>query len=804
MHSKRFVVGLCLLLVLAGSGLAMAQEQGRIEGRVTREDGSGITGVSVRLDQLDQVVLTDEMGSFYFAHVPPGTYTLTYSLLDNSETQDGVAVTAGQTAAVERVLDWDVSFAETITVTSVSRREERIVDAPAAVTVISERQIEEEASTGQVPKLLEFTPGVDYAQSGLYDINFNTRGFNSSLNRRILTLIDGRDPAVPFLGSQEWAAVSFPMDELASVELVRGPGSALYGANAFNGVLNMTTKAPRGSEGGQVRLTAGELNTRRADLRWAGGFNDSLFFKVVGGYQESDDFTRSRNAGVEYSTFCASAGQTNCLRREAVPLDLTEAQISFGGLRLDKYFGGGAVMTIEGGTAQLEGPTFLTGIGRVQVTDVSRPWTRFNFNTDHFNFLAYYDQRKAEEQRALASGVFLFEDSSNLHGEVQGNVGFGDGKGFLVGGISYHEQEVDTANRAGFQTLLKTPARNEDQQAAFAQVDYSFTDKLKAVVAGRVDESTLHDTQFSPKASLVYGFTPNQTLRLTYNQAFQVPNYSEFFLRVVAGAPITAFRPLEDALAPLLGGQTLGLRSIPILALGNDFLDVEEITSYEIGYSAIIASKLYLTLDYYQSEVENFVTDLLPGVNPQYTGYQPPAFLPAPVRTQILNTLRGGLGANFFGLTNLNGQPTLVLSYANAGSVDTEGVDVGFNYYVANGWVADFSYSWFDFEVKSRQLGDQLLPNAPEHKASAGLAYTGDRFGASVKYRWVDDFPWAAGVFVGFVPSYDVVDVGVSYRFTDRLEVGVDVSNVLDEEQYQTFGGDLVTRRALGHIAFSW
>jgi iron complex outermembrane receptor protein len=804
MKSKRFVVALCLLLLLAGSGLAVAQEQGRIEGRVTREDGSGITGVSVRLDQLDQVVLSDAMGNFAFADVPPGTYTLTYSLLDYTDTQEAVEVAAGQTASVDRALDWDVSFAESITVTSVSRREERITQAPAAVTVIPEREIEQEASTGQVPKLLEFTPGVDFAQSGLYDINFNTRGFNSSLNRRILTLIDGRDPAVPFLGSQEWAAVSFPMDELASVELVRGPGSALYGANAFNGVLNMTTKSPRGSEGGQVRLTAGEPNSRRADLRWAGGFGNDFYVKLVGGYQQSDDFTRSRNTRLEYSTFCTTAGQTNCLRREAVPLDLDEAKIGFGGLRLDKYFGS-SVLTVEGGTAQLEGPTFLTGIGRVQVTDVSRPWTRVNFNTDHFNVLAYYDQRKAEDQRALASGGRLFEDSSNLHGEIQGNVGFGNGKGFLVGGLSYHEQEVDTANRAGFQTLLKTDARSEDQQGAFAQVDYSFTDKLKVVLAGRVDESTLHDTQFSPKGSLVYSFTPTNTLRLTYNQAFQVPNYSEFFLRVVAGQPITAFTPLENALAPLLGGRTLGLKSIPILALGNDNLDVEEITSYELGYSSIIASKLFLTVDYYQSEVENFVTDLLPGINPQYTGYTPPAFLPAPVRTQILNTLRGGLGAaNFSGLVDLNGQPTLVLSYANAGLVDTQGVDVAFNYYITNGWVADFNYSWFDFEVKSSQLGDQLLPNAPENKASAGLSYNGDRFGASVKYRWVEEFPWAAGVFVGFVPAYDVVDLGLSYRFTDSLEVGVDVSNLFDEEQFQTFGGDLVTRRALGHVAFSW
>lgn len=797
-----FVVFLLLAVLLAGSGVVQAQD-GRIAGHVNRPDGTPVPGVSVRVEPTGQETLTDGEGH-YEIPVPPGTYTVVFSLSENTIAEPNVEVTAGGIRTLDKSVDWDVSFAEAITVTSVSRREERIVEAPASVTVVSEQVIEQKAASGQVPKLLEYTPGVDFAQSGLYDVNFNTRGFNSSLNRRILTLIDGRDPAVPFLGSQEWAAVSFPMDELSSVELVRGPGAALYGANAFNGVLNMTTKAPRGSEGGQIRLTAGDPSTLRGDFRWAGSLGADFFLKAVGGYMKSDDFARSRNLSVEYSRFCTSTGQTNCLRREVVPLDLDEDKIGFGGLRLDKYFGD-SVLTVEGGTASLEGPVFQTGIGRVQVTDVTRPWTRVNFNTEHFNILAYYDQRKAEDQRALASGAFLFEDSSNLHGEIQGNVGFGGGKGFLVGGVSYHEQEVDTANRTGFQTLLKTPARKEDQQAAFAQLDYSFTEKLKVVVAARVDESTLHDTQVSPKASLVYGFTPNHTLRLTYNEAFQVPNYSEFFLRVPAGAPITAFAPLEDALAPLLGGRTLGLRSIPILALGNDNLEVEEITNYEIGYSAILSSKLYLTVDYYRGDVENFVTDLLPGVNPEFTGYTPPSFLPAAVQAQILATLRGGLGAaNFSGLTNLNGQPTLVFSYANAGAVDTQGVDIALNYYITGSWIADFSYSWFDFEVKERQLGDQLLPNAPENKLSAGLAYHGEKFGSSLKYRWVEGFDWAAGVFVGEVPSYDVVDLGVSYRITDNLTVGADISNVLDEEDYQAFGGDIVTRRALGHIAFRW
>jgi outer membrane receptor protein involved in Fe transport len=177
-----------------------------------------------------------------------------------------VVVTAGRTATVEPEVDWTVSYVDTITVYSASRQTERITEAPAAITVISEEQIAREGNSGQVPKLLEFTPGAEVTQSGLYDFNFNARGFNSSLNRRILTLIDGRDPSVPFLGSQEWAAVSFPLDDLASLELVRGPGSALYGADAFNGVLNMVTKAPRFSQGGKVQATGGDLSHQAARL----------------------------------------------------------------------------------------------------------------------------------------------------------------------------------------------------------------------------------------------------------------------------------------------------------------------------------------------------------------------------------------------------------------------------------------------------------------------------------------------------------------------------------------------------------
>ena len=219
--------GVSLALLVLLPALAHAQ-QGRIEGQVVRGDGRGVAGVTVVINELSLTDITRSDGSFSFPAVPAGTYSLSLALGDQTDTITDVVVSADQTVRVDKTVEWEAGLSETLTVVSASRRVERVVEAPAAVTTVSEREIESKAAHGQLPKLLEFTPGAEATQSGVYDYNFNTRGFNSSLNRRVATLVDGRDPAVPFLGSQEWAAVSFPLDDIERLELVRGPSAALY------------------------------------------------------------------------------------------------------------------------------------------------------------------------------------------------------------------------------------------------------------------------------------------------------------------------------------------------------------------------------------------------------------------------------------------------------------------------------------------------------------------------------------------------------------------------------------------------
>ncbi len=808
--SSLLFAGLGLVLTLAP---ALAQGTGTLEGRISGQEDAGLELVVVQIVELDRSTETGSDGSYRFDGVPPGSYTVVFSNLSGSQDEQKAEVKAGEATRLDVTTDWSPYFAEAITVTSASRRSEKITEAPAAVTVISAEQIDREAAHGQLPKLLEFTPGAEVTQSGIYDFNFNTRGFNSSLNRRVATLIDGRDPSVPFLGAQEWASLSFPLDDIANAELVRGPSAALYGANASSGVLNIITKAPRDSQGGEVRATVGELSTRNIDLRWATGLGGDWYLKLLGGYHTSGDFSESRRGAAEYSVPCATAASINCLPQEASSLVIVnDNEIAFGGLRLDRYFGE-SLLTLEGGYATIEGPLFQTGIGRVQLTDVERPWARVNYNMPHLNLLGYWNNRKAEDQRALASNTPLYLDDTNFQVEAQTNWDFWGGRARVVAGASYGEEEVDSVNPQGRQTLIFEPI-DADFLAVYGQGDFELASNLKLVVAGRWDDSSLHDSQFSPKGSLVWQMVPNHSLRLSYNEAFQVANYSEFFLQANVAAPanLSAFEAICRQFGVVCGFGS----PVPVLAVGNKDLEVEETKTIELGYTGILSQRAFLTLEYYRSENENFITDLVPNVgtvlgraNPNFGPYAPPSTLPAAGQAALLAALQRSLPAATFAIlsNNVDGSPILAArSYTNFGQVDTEGVDLGLNVFGRGGWRYQLAYSWFDFEIQDPIPGlDQILiPNSPSHKFSIGVTYVGKRLDATLGFRWSDEFRWVVGPFQGQVRDYYTADFGFNYALTEAFKVGASVANVTNNKHWEAFGGDLIGRRALVHMGYTW
>jgi iron complex outermembrane receptor protein len=834
-------------------GLSFAEAEGRIEGRVTK-DGDGVEAVVVLVQELQVTELTDEEGRFVFEDVAAGRYTLVFTLGENVLVRDDVFVLEGGVHSLEAEVDWDLGLFEEVKVTAGAARAAKIVDAPAAVTEIEEEQLQREAAHGQVPKVLEFTPGAEVTQSGLYDFNFNTRGFNSSLNRRVSTYIDGRDVGVVLLGAQEWAAISGGLDDVSSLEFIRGPSAALYGANASSGVINITTKAPRDSLGSFVRLTAGELSTRNADFRWAGDIGGDWYAKVTAGVKNSGDFTVSRNPDVsrfpEYSEYCALIGETDCLPAERTLIREQDNDITFGSVRFDKYLDNNSLITFEAGLSDIEGPVAQTGIGRVQIVDATRPFYRLNYSSENWNVLAHYAAREGDQVNLTADLVAdfgLLTDTKRYGVEAQGNWNFGSGdRGRFVIGAAYTEEEVDTLDAAtGLQTVVWEPIKT-DRQAIFSQLDWRASDRWKFVLAGRVDWNDLHDTQFSPKAAVVYSIDPKNSLRLTYNRAFQVANYSEFFLHTrISAFPIGGFvRTICEG--PLLQEPVdcgIDENFIPILAVGNDDLDLERTTAWEIGYSGLWWNRVFLTIDYYNAENEDFITDLVPQVGTVLGNLEGcvdrfgnPATDPAicPINNDYLpwvgpeeaettiiagtltvaralrNAVDNSVGGNTLGFRlaqDLDGSTVVVgRTYSNVGQVDTQGVDFGMQYFISNSWNVQLSYSWFDFEIidSDPEIEEILLPNTPENKASLAVSFATGRWAASLAGRWVEAFRWSAGVFQGDVPDYSTVDFTGSFDITDNIRVGVNVANVFDNVHRQTFGGDLLTRRALTNLSFRW
>jgi len=406
-----------------------------------------------------------------------------------------------------------------------------------------------------------------------------------------------------------------------------------------------------------------------------------------------------------------------------------------------------------------------------------------------------------------------------------------------VAGISHEDERIDSTDENGplrpallnplnQQTLLYEAVESQ-ADACFAQLDWPLNERLTLMLAARYDDSTLYDPQWTPRGALVFAINPSHTLRFTYHEAFQVPNYSELFLQSDLEAPIN-LAELESICAldgvacgfdiDFIPGEDPTLDATPdtrVLALGNRDLELEETRSWELGYSASLGRKLTIAVDLHHSKHENLIAGLLPQlgtslgrVNPAFGPYVPPHGLSAAGWVQLRARLQQILGPRFAFLSNnLDGTPILAMaSYANFGTVDADGLDLALSWYPARGWTLAFSYSWLDFEVDRSPAGldHLLLANAPENQVRLMLGWAGRRWNASARYRWVDEFRWVSLPFEGDVDSYATVDVIANLHLGDHWNLGLNVVNLLDDEHWESFGGDLIGRRALASVSYGW
>lgn len=824
---------------------AVAQETGSVSGTVTRaDDGSALSSVTITVEGTGIVAVSNTKGQYTIPRVPVGAQTLVFRWLGYTPRSVSVTIAAGAAATADVALEASPIQLSEIVVSGVSRAPERVTTAPSAVSSIDPRVMQATSISGQVPMVLRDVPGVDMGQSGVNDFNVNARGFNSSLNRRVLVLQDGRDVSIAFLQSQEWTALPMPTEDFSKVEFISGPGSALYGANAYNGVLDISTPTAREVVGTKLSVGGGSLGTVRGDLRHAGVLSQGrLGYRLNLGYSTSDTWSRSRtwNDGSSlrreyqcslFTPDCQDATDSlPPLGRELLPLkgqtknattgepegDRDPITSTYGSARLDYYLDDGSVLTAEAGMASVQNETFVTGIGRIQVTGADRPYARFGWSSESFNLMAYWNGRDTRDpQVSLASTAQLTEKSNVFHIEGQGNASFEDGRGQFVYGASVRNTNVNTS---GTLMLADDDDRSDYSYAGFAQASYDLSDIVKLVLAGRVDFNSLIDPQFSPKAALVVTPNANHSFRFTFNKAFQTPNYSEYFLRAAAGAPAN-FLALEagmraSALGPALAGVPQGQlytnsAAVPVWARGNGKLDVEKTTGYEIGYAGDISSRVWVTVDAFYNNLSNFVTDLLPGVNSAFPFWTAPKEVPSAFRGALEQATRNALLATTatrtagLGLTRTeDGNTGIVVSYANAGTANMWGSNLGAGFQLTDEIRADGYLSWFDYSIDEDQVatGDKLLANTPEWRHRLALSYNGRQgFDARLGYRSSTGFQWAAGTSAGWVEPAMIWDADAGYRINNNLRVYVSGQNIFDKQWFSIYAGSVNGARILGGL----
>jgi iron complex outermembrane receptor protein len=820
---------------LALAARSAAAQTGSVSGTVSRaDDGSPLAGVLVTVKGTSITVVTGTRGRYTIDRAPTGAQALVFRWLGYRPLELPANVTAGAGVTVDaRMEPLPITLAD-IVVEGASKLPERAVEAPAAVSLVEPRTLQTASITGQAPLTLATIPGVDLAQNGVNDFNVNARGFNSSLNRRVLVLVDGRDVSVAFLGSQEWNTLPVPTEDISRLEFVRGPGSALYGANAYAGVLAITTPAAREVVGTKLSLGGGELSTAKGDFRHAGLWSNGRFgYRLNLGYYRSDTWTRSRTTATalreEYGlatsdTFFRAC--SSCARPEVRALngqtvgtggvlsgDRDPIQNVYGSARLDYYADNGSVLTAEYGAAQSENEVAVTGIGRVQISKSFRPYARLNWAANNFDVMAYWNGRDTREpQYSLAAGTGLEERSNIFHVEAQQNNSFADDRGRFVLGGSFRNYNVNT-----YRTLMNrtNDDRSDYYYALFGQLEYRVSDKVRGVLAARYDLGSLIDPQFSPKAALVV--TPNRrhSIRFTVNRAFQTPNYSEFFLDVAGGAPVNLLAlenglrasPLGPALAGVPQGQLFDSSAgVAVRARGNAALDVESRTGYEIGYRGDLTDRFYVSIDAYVDVLRNFVTDLLPAVNPVFAAWTAPAAVPASARAALVAAVTSALRPisplAAAGLSRLeNGRTAIVVSYTNAGKATQYGFEAGAGLQITDEIRADAGLAVFQFDISEQATGDQLLANTPSAKGHLALSYAGRQgFDGGLTFRWVKGYDWAAGVFAGHIESQAVVDASAAYAVNNNVRLFVTGTNIFDQERFAIYGGSVNGRRILGGI----
>jgi len=461
-------------------------------------------------------------------------------------------VAAQQSYGSSDLMELSLEDLMNIEITSVSKTAEKLSDAAAAVYVITSDDIRR-SGYRTLPDVLKLAPGLQVAHIDANRWAISSRGFNYEFADKLLVLIDGRSVYTKLFSGVYWNEQNINLDDVERIEIIRGPGATLWGANAVNGVINVITKESQDTQGGHVSVSSGNEIRNVGVIRYGGTLGKENNYRVYGRYYRQDHSVLADGASIGDDWDVLQAG---------FRIDWNSWQNNTVTVQGDVYGGNaGAFFTL---------PIFEPPYSQLLETDsklsggnVLARWTHSRSEASGIELQAYFDRTKRHHEVAGEDRNTFdldFQVRHKLHERLE-----------VIGGLGY-QITADTQDSSSL-IWFDSKSRTDNLLSAFLQGSIALIDeKLNMTVGSKFEHNDYTGFEYQPSIRMFWRPGSTHSLWASVSRAVHTPSrWNTDVTSVWAVTP--AGTPFNPGPLPLV-----------LTSIGNKDLRSEELTAYELGY----------------------------------------------------------------------------------------------------------------------------------------------------------------------------------------------------------------------------
>jgi iron complex outermembrane receptor protein len=456
-----------------------------------------------------------------------------------------------------------------IDVTSVSKYAEKFSAAAAAVAVLTQEDIERSGVTN-IPDALRLVPGLDVARVDAHTWAISSRGFNDIFGNKLLVMIDGRTVYTPLFSGVFWEVQDTLLEDIDRIEVVRGPGATLWGANAVNGVINIITKSARDTQGLLIAAGGGTEDLGFTNIRYGVKVSDDAFLKVYAKYFNRDSSVLANDRDAHDAWDMYRAGFRFDWEPSKENLFTFQGDI-YAGQQDEPY----AVPTT---TFPFAGKIISTD--NVSGGNLLGRWSHRFSPDSELTLQAYYD-------RTVRNSPIFGEDRDTGDVDLQHRFAWGD-RQKLIWGLGFRATHADIKN--SLNVSLFPSDRTLSLYSAFVQDEISIVPEyFRVTIGSKFEHNDFTGFEIQPSARALWTPGHSQTIWASISRAVRTPSEAESDIRLNPAPPV----PLPPGLLTIFG---------------NPNMVSEELLAYELGYRIQPIEQLKLDLTGFYNDYDNLRT----------------------------------------------------------------------------------------------------------------------------------------------------------------------------------------------------